>query len=209
VSGPRVLAGGGSVVLPWREDLHYTPRKAGYHGGASLAEVTVPVLVLVPSVETVPAGWSVLPVEAVTPGRWQNNAPLGPVETSAAGSPDRVPAVSSTRTGQGKARAPQGDTLFDVAAGGSELEGHEPVPHGPVPHGSVRRAEATLSSSAAAVQTRTPWGGQVVAAEVYALQESFVRKHPDRQVVAQVIDALVAAGGTLSLAAVAARVGRA
>jgi hypothetical protein len=49
----------------------------------------------------------------------------------------------------------------------------------------------------------------VVAAEVYALQESFVRKHPDRQTVAQVIDALVAAGGTLSLAAVAARAGRA
>ena len=38
--GSRVAKGGGAVVLPWREELRYGPRKAGYHGGASAAEVT-------------------------------------------------------------------------------------------------------------------------------------------------------------------------
>jgi hypothetical protein len=70
LSGPRVLLGGGRVVVPWREDLRYTRRRAGYHGGASLAEMAVPVLVLTPTPEQLPLGWSVLPVEAVEPPWW-------------------------------------------------------------------------------------------------------------------------------------------
>ena len=69
LTGPRVLYGGGSIVAAWREDIRYTPRKGGYHGGASLAEMTVPVLVLVPTMDAVPAGWSVLEPESVMPQR--------------------------------------------------------------------------------------------------------------------------------------------
>ncbi|MCQ9707387.1 MULTISPECIES: BREX-2 system phosphatase PglZ [unclassified Streptomyces] len=67
VSGPRVR---GRVTLAWREDLRYTARQAGYHGGASLAEVTVPVLTLVPSAELVPEGWTLLPAERAVPRWW-------------------------------------------------------------------------------------------------------------------------------------------
>lgn len=74
LSGPRVLEGGGTIVVPWREDIRYTPRKAGYHGGASLAEVTVPLLVLLPERDRVPEGWQVLPREAVTPEWWSASA---------------------------------------------------------------------------------------------------------------------------------------
>jgi len=48
VRGPRVLlpgqetGGGGEVVAAVDEKIHYTPRRAGYHGGASLAEVVIP-----------------------------------------------------------------------------------------------------------------------------------------------------------------------
>ena len=42
LSGPRVLLGDGRVVVPWREEIRYTRRRAGYHGGASLAEMAVP-----------------------------------------------------------------------------------------------------------------------------------------------------------------------
>ena len=45
VSGPRVLAPGGSAILARVEGLRYTGKAAGYHGGASLAELTIPLLV--------------------------------------------------------------------------------------------------------------------------------------------------------------------
>lgn len=76
LAGPRV-AYGGHVVAPWREDIHYTPRKAGYHGGVSLAEMTVPVLVLLPDAELLPSGWSTLPPESTAPDWW---APASTVE---------------------------------------------------------------------------------------------------------------------------------
>lgn len=65
VEGARVLDGG-RAVLAVDEDLRYTDRKAGYHGGASLAELVVPVIVLRPApvdsseggwVEGLPQGW--------------------------------------------------------------------------------------------------------------------------------------------------------
>ncbi|MEV7603326.1 BREX-2 system phosphatase PglZ [Kitasatospora sp. NPDC089797] len=70
LTGPRVFEGGGSIVAPWREDIRYTGRRAGYHGGAALAEVTVPVLLLVPSREAMPKDWIALPREQAAPGWW-------------------------------------------------------------------------------------------------------------------------------------------
>ena len=46
LAGSRVLTPGGRVIAPAREDLRYGNRMAGYHGGATPAEVVVPVLVL-------------------------------------------------------------------------------------------------------------------------------------------------------------------
>ncbi|WP_298175976.1 BREX-2 system phosphatase PglZ [Saccharomonospora sp.] len=73
LSGPRVLLGGGSVVVPWREDIRYTSRKAGYHGGAALAEMAVPVLVLLPSPKILPSGWELLG-DRVAPAWWHQRA---------------------------------------------------------------------------------------------------------------------------------------
>lgn len=83
LSGPRVLEGGGRIVAPWREDIRYTPRKAGYHGGASLAEMTVPILVVLPSQDLLPKGWAVLPPERTFPS-WWNAGPAQPVREPAA-----------------------------------------------------------------------------------------------------------------------------
>lgn len=101
LSGPRVLEGGGTVVAPWREDIRYTPRKAGYHGGAALAEVAVPVIVLVPSPELAPADWVVLPAERIVPSWWHR--------------PDQKPApeaAAPTRRPRGRPTAQQGESLF-------------------------------------------------------------------------------------------------
>lgn len=68
IEGRRVLLGGGSAVLPWREELRYTGKRAGYHGGVSAAEVTVPFAVF----SAVPvddiAGWR--PAPAQEPAWW-------------------------------------------------------------------------------------------------------------------------------------------
>lgn len=46
VRGPRVLTDSGAVVLAVDDTIRYGPVNAGYHGGASPAEVVVPVLAL-------------------------------------------------------------------------------------------------------------------------------------------------------------------
>lgn len=46
VHGDRVLTDDHQAVLAVDEDLRYTARKAGYHGGLSLAEASIPVVVL-------------------------------------------------------------------------------------------------------------------------------------------------------------------
>ncbi|MCP9962034.1 BREX-2 system phosphatase PglZ [Streptomyces somaliensis] len=91
LSGPRVLTDGRRITAAWRDDLRYTARQAGYHGGASLAEVTVPVIVLVPSEGAVPPGWVLLPAESAEPAWWRESgtaaepedAPRSPAEPPA------------------------------------------------------------------------------------------------------------------------------
>lgn len=98
LSGPRVREGGGTVTVPWREEIRYTPRKDGYHGGASLAEMTVPVLTILPAAELLPVKWSVLPPENVVPNWWSVGGSVAP-----AFSYDEQPAgeLFTVRTGLG------------------------------------------------------------------------------------------------------------
>ncbi|MFJ5894696.1 BREX-2 system phosphatase PglZ [Streptomyces sp. NPDC093064] len=70
LTGPRVLTDSKHIVAAWRDDLRYTARQGGYHGGASLAEVTVPVITLVPAGGTVPSGWTLLPPESSEQSWW-------------------------------------------------------------------------------------------------------------------------------------------
>ncbi|MET7767447.1 BREX-2 system phosphatase PglZ [Nocardia sp. NPDC005366] len=57
--GPRVVwpEPGASIVALWDNDSRYTTQKAGYHGGASLAEITIPVLAFLPFFTDPPKGW--------------------------------------------------------------------------------------------------------------------------------------------------------
>jgi hypothetical protein len=163
LAGPRVRYGDGRIVAPWREDIRYAHRRSGYHGGAALAEMTVPVLVLLPSADLLPSGWSVLPPELTTPAWW-------------------APRLTGTPA--------------------QPAEAAPPTP-------PVAAVPPTRPAAAGAPAATVTWGVRVVATEIYARQRGFVRKAPDRPVVASVIDALIAADGTLSLTAVAAAAGRA
>jgi len=105
LAGPRVVAPGNRVVALWDPSLRYRPSRAGYHGGAALAEVTIPVLAyLLPNATKVPAGWAA--VEAREPGWWQDAAPAQAA----------VPAPRTAPKARRKPPAGTGDALFDVPA---------------------------------------------------------------------------------------------
>lgn len=103
VSGPRVVVPGGEVVLLWRDDAHYGSRHAGYHGGASLAELTIPVLVFqAAAVATGAAGWEQAAPQV--PLWWHDPIGRAP-STEAPPSTGRLKKAEATR---------QGDGLFEI-----------------------------------------------------------------------------------------------
>ncbi|MEV4490692.1 BREX-2 system phosphatase PglZ [Micromonospora coxensis] len=107
LTGPRVVSDGNRVVALWDPLRRYRPSKAGYHGGASLAEVSVPLLAyLLPNATDVPAGW--MPVQGQRPGWWYEDVPPPVVD---AGATPVKPAPPKSRR---KAPVPSGDALFDV-----------------------------------------------------------------------------------------------
>ncbi|MFI7080337.1 BREX-2 system phosphatase PglZ [Micromonospora sp. NPDC049903] len=105
LTGPRVVAGGRRIVALWDPLRRYRPTRAGYHGGASLAEVTIPLLAyLAPNVTDIPTGWA--PVEARRPQWWDVSAQ----EQAEAAAAAPAPTTRSRR----KAPVMPEDALFDV-----------------------------------------------------------------------------------------------
>ena len=145
VHGGRVAKAGGRVVLPWREELRYGPRKAGYHGGAAPAEAVIPLVVLSAGVEDAVPGWAGAPV--ASPDWWR--------EPLAAGEP---PVRLSTQR-RGPARtAPQPDVLFDVDVASAAPETR--APHRPALVENLLRSD----TYAARRRARAPLPDERVAA---------------------------------------------
>ncbi|MFY1655845.1 BREX-2 system phosphatase PglZ [Micromonospora sp. WMMD1274] len=106
VSGPRVLTADHRAVLAVDETLRYGPLKAGYHGGASAAEVVVPVAVLVPDESRNQAGLELLPPQEPT-WWWLTSAAVPPTPT--------VPPAPKAATAKNQGGRQTGPTLFDHA----------------------------------------------------------------------------------------------
>ena len=191
IKGPRVLAGGGEIVAAWDERIHYTPRKAGYHGGAAPAEMVLPVLVFVPSRSLVPKGWHALDAPGHAPSWWDSPlAGSGMPGTGIDGvggavsgvAPPGVPDKAAGRPSKAASRAApapaQADTLFDIgdAAG--------------VPPAEVQSL-----------------GEQVATSQMLVAQRQFARRAPDDEQVAVLIDGLATAGGKVPVAVAAELVG--
>ncbi|HEV2345496.1 MAG TPA: BREX-2 system phosphatase PglZ [Actinocrinis sp.] len=186
LTGPRVMDCGGALVAAVAEHVRYTSRRAGYHGGASLAEMTVPVLVFLPAGMPTPKGWTALQPWQTTPHWW--NAPTA--QPAAPG----VPATGGTealRTAASRRSAApvQEEALFPLEA--------------PVDEALGESAEATAGGQGAGETL----GAQVVASGTYLSQKRFVLKMKDAEVVAA-IDALVAGDRTLPASVLAQVVGR-
>ena len=75
LAGSRVLLGDGRVVAAVDETLRYRARHEGYHGGASLGEMTIPLLVFTRHGSAPMDGWRRSPDHE--PGWW--GSPSGPV----------------------------------------------------------------------------------------------------------------------------------
>ncbi|NUU18464.1 BREX-2 system phosphatase PglZ [Cellulomonas humilata] len=121
VAGRRVLTPGGRAVLAWDEDIRFGKRSAGYHGGASLAEITVPIIVLAPTPDAEIAGWRAGPPQMPS---WWNDPVIARPDPSVGGrralraGPVVVsdpPAARSSKLRRDAEDAGQGMLGFDVA----------------------------------------------------------------------------------------------
>jgi hypothetical protein len=111
IRGPRVMVGGrpgGDVVAAVDEVIHYTPKRAGYHGGASPAEVVIPVITLLPSVSLLPSEWAAYDAVGHAPLWW--HPPVAAPVTSAQPQPVR----STGRKRQAQAVRHDDSALFAV-----------------------------------------------------------------------------------------------
>ncbi|MFI9642544.1 BREX-2 system phosphatase PglZ [Micromonospora sp. NPDC051925] len=106
VSGSRVALGDGAVVLPWREEVRYGPRKAGYHGGAAPAEAVIPLLMLTAGDDAALSGWAGGPV--ASPDWWR--------EPLADSSPPSASATPNRRRPRRPVEPQQPASLFDLTA---------------------------------------------------------------------------------------------
>ncbi|QSB05149.1 BREX-2 system phosphatase PglZ [Natronoglycomyces albus] len=73
LTGPRVLEGD-ALVAAVDERVRYRSKRSGYHGGASLAEMVIPVQVYVPTAKARAEHWVVYDSAAVHQPEWWNNS---------------------------------------------------------------------------------------------------------------------------------------
>lgn len=175
VAGPRVLAEGHRAVLAVDDRLRYGPLKAGYHGGASAAEVVVPVAVLVPDESSNPAGLALLPPQM--PAWW--------LTSQLVSTPPPVTVAVSTPPTMALTVRDDGSTLFDL----------EPVGPAPATAQRVEARAATASLGRAVVTSRVYKGQRKVAGRLIVTDDQ----------VAHLVDALVVTHGTRLLPPLAAQ----
>lgn len=181
LAGPRVVAPGHSIVALWDPALRYRPTRAGYHGGASLAEVTVPLLAfLPPNAANPPTGWAALGPQH--PDWWQPAPAAAPA--AAVPAPAAKPRPSGGR--QRRASAP--------------VEGEQPLFAVPTP---------TAAPPAAPAPTGADLVDALLASNLYVEQRDAMPRRPADAKIAAALRALVEAGGVLPLAVLAQRAGEA
>jgi len=179
------------VVAAVDEGIHYTPRKAGYHGGAAPAEVVIPVITLLPSDTLLPPGWYAYGALGHAPAWWDAPSPrtpqpepTTPQAAQFAGAGQHPNGAKSARGKRRQVTADAGDALFGLT---------EVIP--------------SASQEAGPVQAAPSLGARVVASPRMAAQRQFVRRAPADASVAALIDALTTAGDRLTLAEAAQAAG--
>lgn len=180
LSGPRVVwpEPGASIVALWDADSRYTALKAGYHGGSSLAEFTIPVLAFLPFGAEPPKGWRELGDQR--PAWWaaEQSISTPPVLREA-------PAAPPKKTTTAKPQK-QDETLFDLKL----TPGGDDALLTPAP---VSRTEVLVTA--------------LLDSETYQAQLGGLARKPQQEQVHKALAALLDAGGTLPVTALAQRAG--
>lgn len=191
--GPRVVTPDHRIVALWDPQRRYRQSRAGYHGGASLAEVTIPLLAfLMPNVTDIPRGWAA--IDSRKPDWWESPDAAAQIGASAtpAGGPLTPPApLPKQRRQQPPKSKPsaQDATLFDVPAAAA-----------------LPATGAAAGSEAPAV----PGGGLVdalLASELFAAQRAQTPRPLAVDKVRAALTALIEAGGVLPTVVLAERAG--
>ncbi|MFI5886558.1 BREX-2 system phosphatase PglZ [Streptomyces sp. NPDC051554] len=177
---------GASIVALWDADSRYTALKAGYHGGVSLAEFTIPVLAFLPFGAEPPKGWRELGDQR--PPWWASKEAGRPV--SGGRSAQLAGAAPKKGTAKPRKKHPEPgtlpDALFDVAltAGGDDALLTPTL---------VSRTEVLVKA--------------LLDSETYQVQLEGLARKPQQEQVHKALAALLDAGGTLPVTALAQRAG--
>lgn len=188
LSGPRVVwpEPGASIVALWDADSRYTALKAGYHGGASLAEFTIPVLTFLPFGAEPPKGWGELADQR--PPWW---APEEAGRLALEGrSAQPVDVAAKKGTAKPRKKQPEPGTLPDALFDVAMTVGGDDALLTPV---VVSRTEALVTA--------------LLDSETYQGQLDGLARKPQQEQVHKALAALFDAGGTLPVTALAQRAG--
>lgn len=188
LKGPRVLLGGEQGILaPWHDDLRYSAKHGGYHGGATPDESIVPLAVFTPIGIDPPNGWA--PLSVAPPTWWSLHVGAEKV--------DEPGAEPTTRRKSPKPVDPDQTALF------AEPEAAEPA--------AAEKVGTAIVEPSATVgrDTAPPWLDAVLASTTFEVQ--FSLKKRARLSVDEVRATLLALherGGVANYAVIAAAVGK-
>lgn len=186
LAGPRVVwpEPGASIVALWDADSRYTALKAGYHGGASLAEFTIPVLAFLPFGAAAPKGWRELGDQRP---EWWTLASAAPVRPQAVQPPAPVAKKPPAKLKKSQVEIEQThDSLFEVAL---------------APGGNDTLVEPTFVTPDEALVSG------LLVSDTYQVQTGLLARKPPQEQVKRALSALLEAGGTLPVTALAQRIG--
>lgn len=197
--GPRVLCGDDRGVLaPWHDDLRYSAKHGGYHGGATPDECIVPLSVFAPIGVDLPKGWDL--IAQVAPPWWDLHVDL-------AGDAGTAPAAEPKRTRPKRGPKPvTGETsLFpelDLSGDGSSGAG------GSGPGGAAAGGATAGGSPAGGAPAAAPWLDDLIGSQNYALQlGAITRSKPKEPDVRAALGALHTRGGVASFGVIAQATG--
>lgn len=194
--GPRVLRGDERGVLaPWNDDLRYSAKHGGYHGGATPDECIVPLSVFTPLGMDPPKGWDV--IAQVTPTWWDLHVER-PLEPSDVAKPKKTKPKRRRKPTEDEA------TLFPVPDGDAVVAGDG---DGGAGGGDAVDVGAGDVSDVAVVPS-APWIDEVIGSDMYALQLGAIpRSKPKEPAVRATLAALHTRGGVASFGVIAQATG--